>query len=75
MRHIHKQTRQEYEVSKLIDFDGSSYDIIIITKWPDYASDDELDSPKLIGYYFGEYTITDTDDYINRYLKYGNPNS
>ena len=74
MKHIHSRTGQEYEVGQLIDFDGSSYDIVVITKWPDYESD-ELESPIIVGYYFGEYDEKDTDDYIDKYLETGNVNS
>lgn len=74
MKHIHSRTGHEYEVGQLIDFDGASYDIIVITKWPDYEAD-ELESPIIVGYYFGEYDKKDTDDYIDRYLETGNVNS
>lgn len=74
MKHVHRRTGQEYEIGKLIDFDESSYDILVITKWPDYTSE-ELESPIIVGYYFGEYSREDTDYYIDRYLETGNPNS
>ena len=42
----------------MIDFDGLSYDICIITKWDD-------DGVQIINYYFGDYDQETTDYYID----------
>lgn len=61
MKHIHKKTGVEYEVGKLVDFDGKSFDITVITLWPD------TDSMVVVDYYFGDYSPATTDFYIDRY--------
>ena len=67
MKHIHERTGTEYEVGRMIDFDGKSFDMCIITKW-DVENDFET-SPVIIDYYFGEYDKDTTDDYIEMYLE------
>lgn len=67
MKHIHKKTGIEYEVGSLVDFNGMSYDMCIITKWSD--DEDDLEGPVIVGYYFGPYDDKLTDTYIDDYLK------
>lgn len=67
MKHIHKKTGTEYDVSRLIDFDGRTHDMCVITKW-DVENDFE-NGPIIIDYYFGDYNEEDTDYYIDQYLK------
>ena len=66
MKHIHTKTGKSYEVGRLIDFDGKTFDINVITLW-DEENDFEL-SPVIVGYYFGDYDKEVTDDYIDMYL-------
>ena len=65
MKHIHEKSGQVYEVGRLHDFDGSDFDMCVITKW-----DDSFESaPKLITYYFGDYDKATTDEFIDMYLE------
>ena len=65
MKHVHKRTGQVYEVGRLDDFDGSTYDMCVITKWNECFES----APKLINYYFGDYDASTTDEYIDMYLE------
>ena len=66
MKHIHTKTGKSFEVGRLIDFDGKTFDINVITLW-DEENDFEL-SPVIVGYYFGDYDKEVTDDFIDMYL-------
>lgn len=68
MKHIHEKTGQEYEVGRLDDFGGATYDMCVITKWPDFESD-KVEGPIIIDYYFGEYDKETTDYYIDKYFE------
>ena len=74
MKHVHKTTGKEYVVGKLVDFDGSDFDIKVITEWPNVDEADEPVNPIIVGYYFGDYDAGITDYYIDQYLETGNPN-
>lgn len=63
MKHIHKSTGLEFEVGKLDDFD-----MTVITFWPN-EDEDELVSPVIVNYYFGDYDESATDDFIDMYLE------
>lgn len=65
MKHIHKSTGLEFDVGRLIDFDGRTHDMCVITKW-DVEHDYEKD-PILIDYYFGDYDEELTDQLIDEY--------
>jgi hypothetical protein len=67
MKHIHERTGKEYEIGRLFDTDGRTYDINVITRW-DVENDFEQ-SPVIIDYYFGDYDKKDTDWYIDQYLE------
>jgi hypothetical protein len=67
MKHIHISTGLEFDVSRLIDFDGKTHDMCVITKW-DIENNFEKD-PIIIDYYFGEYDPDITDDCIDEYYK------
>ena len=65
MNHIHKKSGKTYEVGVMHDFDGSTYDMCIITKW----DPDCNESPTLVNFYFGDYDSDTTDYYIDRFLE------
>ena len=67
MKHIHEKTGKSFEVGRLNDFDGKTYDINVITLW-DEENDFELE-PVIVGYYFGDYEKEITDIYIDMYLE------
>lgn len=67
MKHIHEKTGNNYEIGRLIDPDGGTYDINVITKWDE--ENDYEQSPVIIDYYFGDYDKKVTDDYIDMYLE------
>ena len=69
MKHIHKRTGVEYEVGRLDDFDGKTFDMCVITKWDTEKWEEH---PIIIDYYFGEYDAETTDDYIDMYLEKNN---
>ena len=49
MTHLHVKTGKTYEVAIMDDFDGSTFDMCVITKWdPNFN-----ESPTLVDYYFG----------------------
>lgn len=67
MTHIHEKTGKKFDVGRLIDSDGRSYDINVILKW-----DEEHDfeqSPVIVDYYFGDYDKKFTDSCINQFIK------
>jgi hypothetical protein len=66
MKHIHEKTGVEYEVGRIIDFDGKTFDMCVIMKWDTEKFEE---SPVIIDYYFGEYDKETTDDYIDQYLE------
>jgi hypothetical protein len=57
----------KYDVSRLIDFDGKTHDMCVITKW-DEEGNFERD-PIVIDYYFGDYDKEVTDTCIDIYLE------
>ena len=63
MTHLYGKTGHKFEVGQLIDSDGKSYDITVILKW-DEPNEEELTSPSIIDYYFGDYDKDCTDSYI-----------
>lgn len=65
MNHIHKKSGKDYEVGVMNDFDGSTYDMCIITKWDSSCEE----SPTLVGYYFGKYDPEMTDYYIDKFIE------
>jgi hypothetical protein len=67
MKHVYEKTGQEFEIGRMFDFDGKTYDICIITKW-DVEHDFEQ-NPVVIDFYFGEYDKDVTDYCISEYLK------
>lgn len=67
MKHIHEKTGKSFEVGRLNDFDGKTYDINVITLW-DEENDFELE-PVIVGHYFGDYEKEITDIYIDMYLE------
>jgi hypothetical protein len=67
MTHLHEKTDKEFEIGRLVDSDGGTYDINVIMKWD--VENDYEQSPIIIDYYFGDYDKDDTDHYIDQYLK------
>lgn len=67
MTHLHEKTGKKFEIGRLIDSDGKTFDINVIMKW-DYEHDFEQ-SPVIIDYYFGEYNKNDTDYYIDMFIE------
>lgn len=67
MTHIHKQTGKEFEVGRLVDGEGKTYDINVIMKWDTEHDFDQ--SPVLIDYYFGDPEPGYNDDYINMFIE------
>ena len=65
MKHLHEKSGTIYEVGRLYDFDGATFDMCVITKW-DYNFES---APKIINYYFGDYDKATTDEYIDMYLE------
>lgn len=75
MKHLHKKSGLMFECGELMEtsvevVDGvrRTYDMTVITFWGKHA--EESDKPPIIvGYYFGDYTVEDTDYYIDRWLQ------
>ena len=67
MTHIHEQTGKEYEVGRLIDGEGKTYDINVIMKWD--TEHDFEQSPVLIDYYFGDPEPGYTNNYISMFIE------
>lgn len=67
MKHVHEKTGKNFEVGQLIDFDGKTFDINVITKWDE--ENDFEQSPMIIDYYFGDYDKETTNDYIEMFLE------
>lgn len=67
MTHIHEKTGKKFDVGRLFDSDGKTYDINVILKWDE--ENDYEQSPVMIDYYFGDYDKEATDSYIERFLK------
>ena len=67
MRHVHEKSSKAYEIGRLMDTDGKSFDINVITKWDE--ENDFEQSPIIIDYYFGDYDKNDTDFYIDEFVK------
>jgi hypothetical protein len=67
MKHLHEKSGKSFEIGRLIDPDGGTYDINVITKWDEENDYDK--SPIIIDYYFGDYDKEVTDDYIDMYLE------
>ena len=67
MLHHNKATGLNFDVSQLVDYDGSQHDISVITLWN--SPESGVDSPvTIIDYYFGDYDAEVTDKYIKRYF-------
>jgi hypothetical protein len=72
MKHLHKSSGRTFECGELLELksdvkaDGvrRTYDIIVITYWPD-----DTDEVILVGFYFGDYAEDTTDYYIDRWLE------
>jgi hypothetical protein len=67
MKYLHTETNTTYEIGRLFDTDGKTYDINVITKW-----DEEHDfeqSPVIVDYYFGDLEDDTTDCCIETFLK------
>ena len=68
--HIHNKTNTTYQIGHLVDNDGKSYDITVITNWPKtFDFDDDDCSVKLVDFYFGDYNEQYTDKYIDQYIE------
>lgn len=67
MKHIYEKTGHEFEIGKLVDSEGCSYDMSVITKWD--FNDDCDQSPVIVDYYFGGYNEQATNYYIEQFLK------
>lgn len=71
MKHLHTITGTTYQIGQLVDDEGRSYDISVITNWPelDEDSDDADESVKVIDFYFGEYDKQITDSFIDQFIE------
>ena len=71
MKHLHKASGLEFECGELLDFPVNgirrTYDMTVITLWKD--SEESLEPPVIVDYYFGEYNAEHTDYYIDRWLE------
>lgn len=67
MTHIHEQTGKEFEVGRLIDGYGKTYDINVIMKWD--VEHDFDQSPVLVDYYFGDPESEYNDEYIDMFIE------
>ena len=71
MKHIHKATGLEFECGELTETsvcgNNKTYDMTVITLW--HNDEDDLTSPDIVGYYFGEYDAATTDHYIDRWFE------
>ena len=67
MTHIHEQTGKEYEVGRLVDGEGKTYDINVIMKWD--VEHDFDQSPVLIDYYFGDPESDYNNEYIDMFIE------
>jgi predicted PolB exonuclease-like 3'-5' exonuclease len=67
MKHIHEQTGKSFDVGRLIDFDGKTFDINVITLWDE--ENDFEQNPVIVDYYFGDYEKEVTDNYINTFIE------
>lgn len=67
MTHIHEQTGKEFEVGRLVDGDGKTYDINVIMKWD--VEHDFDQSPVLVDYYFGDPESEYNDKYIDMFIE------
>jgi hypothetical protein len=67
MRHIYEKTSKSFEIGRLIDFDGKTYDINVITLWDE--ENDFEQSPVIVDYYFGDHEKEVTDDYIESFIE------
>ena len=67
MNYVHEKTGKKYELGRLIDFDGRTFDINVITKWDE--ENDFEESPILVDYYFGELDNDATDYCIDEFIK------
>jgi hypothetical protein len=67
MKHFHEKSGKNFEIGRLIDPDGGTYDINVIMKWDE--ENDFEQSPIIVDYYFGDYDKNDTDFYIDEFIK------
>jgi hypothetical protein len=67
MKHLHEKSGNNFEIGRLIDPDGGTYDINVIMKWDE--ENDYEQSPIIIDYYFGDYDKKDTDTYIDMFIE------
>lgn len=67
MKHFHEKTGKNFEIGRLIDSDGRTFDINVITKWDE--ENDFEQSPVIVDYYFGDYEKKVTDDYIDMFIE------
>ena len=69
MKHLHEASGLEFEIGELVEPGRKkTYDIMIITFWPDAESGAE--SPvSIVDYYFGDYDKDTTDRYIDEWLR------
>jgi hypothetical protein len=67
MKHFHEKSGKNFEIGRLIDSDGRTFDINVITKWDEENGFEQ--SPIIVDYYFGDYEKKATDDYIDGYLE------
>lgn len=65
MKHFYDKTGQAFEVGRLVDPNGGTYDINVIMKWDEENFEQ---NPIIINYYFGDYSKEDTDYYIEQFL-------
>ena len=66
MKHVHGKTGKSFEVGRLLDFDGKTFDINVITLWDE--ENDFEQSPVIVDYYFGDCEKEVTDNYIDMFI-------
>lgn len=69
MEHLHENTNTTYQIGHLFDDAGKSYDITVITNWTKTFDPDDDNWTNIIDFYFGDYSKSATDYYINQFIK------
>lgn len=68
MKHVHAKSGLTFECGDYVDSaNGKTYDMTIITYWPD-AESGAAEPVTLVDYYFGGYDARITDYYIDEWL-------
>ena len=69
MEHKHNKTGTTYQIGYLFDSEGKSFDITVITNWTKTFDPDDERWTNLIDFYFGDYSESITDSYIDQFIE------